>query len=221
MLYLCRNSHYIDKFTIYGERHSGTNFLESCIKQQFGLDLTYFFGFKHWFGFTKPEIISYHPIARSTLFIGIVRNPYDWLGAFYNAPHHVPRFNSINIKTFLNNEWYSIDNNEQEIKYDRNFTTKPNKRYINIFELRKIKCEYLSQMMPLFAKNYVLISYDSFLKNHYNYLNIIGSRFHLKKIGTPPTPYAKTSYNFDLDIKNLIDSSLDWTVEESLGYCQK
>lgn len=215
MLYLCRDSHYIDKFTIYGERHSGTNFLESCIKQQFGLDITYFYGFKHWMGFAKPEVISYN---RQVLFIGIVRNPYDWLAAFYNAPHHVPRFNSLNINTFLTNEWYSIDCHNNEIMYDRNFTSKPYKRYHNIFEMRRTKYIYLSQVMPLIAKNYILLSYDSFLKNHTNYLNIIGNRYHLKTINKPPIPVEKKSYNFDLPIKNLINSNLDWTLEESLGY---
>jgi hypothetical protein len=219
VLQLYRNSHYIDKFTIYGERHSGTNFLESCIKQQFELELTYFFGFKHWFGFTKPEIISYHSVARSTLFIGIVRNPYDWLCAMYLAPHHVPNHNRYNFYNLLTNEWYSVDSHNQEILYDRNYKTK--QRYKNIFELRKEKCYYLSQIMPVIANNYVLLSYDSFLKNHFNYLNIIGRRFNLKNIGQPPSVIPKISAQFNHEQKNLIDSNLDWEIEESLGYFQK
>lgn len=219
MLCLCRDSHYIEKFAIYGERHSGTNFLESCIKQQFGLELTNFFGFKHWLGFCKPEVIAFN---NQILFIAIVRNPYDWLAAFYNAPHHVPLFNRVNVKTFLTNEWYSVDINDNEIVYDRNFNTpKPYVRYKNIFDMRKNKLQYLNEVMPIVAKNYVLFSYDSFLKNHYNYLNIIGKKFHLKNKGQAPKPIYKIKYNFDGTIKDLIDNNLDWTVEESLGYFQK
>lgn len=218
MLHLTRDSHYIDKFTIYGERHSGTNFLENCIKHKFGLDITYFFGFKHWFGFTKPEVISFN---RSTLFIGIVRNPYDWLGAFYNAPHHVPIDNK-QITNFFTNEWYSVDHNQNEIIYDRNFNTKkPYTRYKNIFEMRKSKLQYLNEVMPIIAKNYVLFSYDAFLKNHRNYLNIIGKRFHLKNKGQPPEPIIKNRYNFDSKINTLIDNSLDWEIEESCGFFKK
>jgi len=216
MLQLCRQYQLIERFTIYGERHSGTNFLEHCITQQFGLPLTYYFGFKHWFGFTKPEVISYH---RNVLFIGIVRNPYDWLCAMYLAPHHVPLHTRHNFYKLLTNEWYSEDGKKREILHDRNYKTK--ERYKNIFELRKEKCYYLSQIMPVIANNYILISYDSFLKNHFNYLNIIGRRFNLKNIGEPPSVIPKTSAQFNHEQKNLIDSNLDWTIEESLGYFQR
>lgn len=219
MLQLYRNSHYIDKFTIYGERHSGTNFLESCIKDQFGLELTYFFGFKHWFGFTKPEVISYHPIARSTLFIGIVRNPYDWLCAMSLAPHHAPREIRWNFNKLLTSEWYSVDDKGKEILQDRNYNTQ--QRYKNIFELRKEKCCYLNNIMPVIAKNYVLLSYDSFLKNHHNYLNIIGHRFHLKTIGKAPEPFDKKPAEFNQEQKQLIDSNIDWSIEEALGFFKR
>lgn len=219
MLQLYRNSHYIDKFTIYGERHSGTNFLESCIKDQFGLELTYFFGFKHWFGFTKPEVISYHSVARSTLFIGIVRNPYDWLCAMYLAPHHAPRKIRWDFNKLLTSEWYSLDDKNKEILHDRNYKTK--ERYKNIFELRKEKCYYLNNIMPVIAQNYVLLSYDSFLKNHHNYLNIIGNRFHLIGKGKAPEPFDKPLAQFNSDQKKLIDSNIDWSIEEALGFFKR
>jgi hypothetical protein len=217
MLQLCRSKYeWIDKFTIYGERHSGTNFLEECIKKQFGLNITYFYGFKHWLGFAKPERIAYD---RHILYLGIVRNPYDWLTAFFNAPHHVPIHSRLSLESFLTNEWYSIDHNDKEIMGDRNYTTQPNlQRYKNIFELRKQKCIYLSQDMPVLASNYVLLSYDSFLKNHKTYLNIIGRRFDLKDVGSPPDLIEKRSIEMEPHIKNLIDTNLDWSVEESLGY---
>lgn len=219
MLQLYRNSHYIDKFTIYGERHSGTNFLESCIKQQFGLELTYFFGFKHFFGFTKPETISYHKIARSTLFIGIVRNPYDWLCAMYSSPYHAPRQIRRNFNTLLTSEWYSIDDKGKEILHDRNYKTK--ERYKNLFELRKEKCYYLNNIMPVIAQNYVLLSYDTFLKNHHNYLNIIGHRFNLINQGQAPEPFQKNPAQFNHQQKELIDSNIDWSIEEALGFFKR
>lgn len=219
MLQLHKDPHFIEKFTIYGERHSGTNFVEQCFKSKFGLDITYFFGFKHWMGFCKPELISYR---REVLFIGIVRNPYDWLLSFFNAPHHVPRDNCLNIKNFLTNEWYSLDHLNNEIMGDRNYTTQPNlQRYKNIFELRKQKCIYLSQIMPVIAKNYILLSYDNFLKNYDNFLNIIKNAYHLKTVGNPPTLIPKNSLEIDPNIKKIIDDNLDWAVEESLGFYKR
>jgi hypothetical protein len=219
MLQLYQSSSYIERFTIYGERHSGTNFLDQCIKQTFGLDLTYFYGFKHWFGFTKPETIRYHP-KYPVLFIGIVRNPYQWLQAFYNAPHNIPRENRVSFRHFLNNEWYSVDNNNNEIMQDRNFNTRPNLvRYKNIFELRQQKNKYLLEIMPIIAQNYALISYDSFVRNQQNHLNILQHRFNLRRINDPPEVLPKQKYILpEGEIKDLIDNNIDWSAEEPLGY---
>lgn len=215
---LYRDPHYIHNFTIYGERHSGTKLLEQCINTRFGLNATYFYGFKHWYGFTRPEIISYH---RETLFIGIVRNPYDWLGAFYTGPHHVPRSNLTKFSSFLSNEWYSVDNYNNEILHDRNFlSNKPYTRYKNIFEMRKIKARYLYETMPVIAKNYILLSYEDILRNATNLFNIIGRAYNLKIVGNLPEIYAKSRYTYstDYDSKNLINSNLDWETEINLGY---
>lgn len=219
MIQLYQSSSYIDRFTIYGERHSGTNFLEQCIKQTFGLELTYFYGFKHWFGFTKPETIRYHA-KYPVLFIGIVRNPYQWLQGFYNAPHHVPKQNRSSFYKFLTNEWYSVDQHGYEMMHDRNFATRPNlTRYKNIFELRQQKNKYLLEVMPIIAQNYVLISYDSFIKNQHNHLNILKYRFNLSQINDSPIVHQKQKYILlDGQIKELINNNIDWSVEEPLGY---
>lgn len=220
MFQLYADSHYIEKFTIYGERHSGTNFLEQCIKSEFGLDITYFYGHKHFFGFNKPETIRYK--NRGVLFFGIVRDPYNWLSAFYNAPHHVPQQNRFNFTSFLTNEWYSVKLNGDEILDDRNFNTQPNPiRYKNIFELRKTKYEYLVDILPFVAQNYVLLRYEDFIRNHRKYLGIIQDRFRLKKIGNAPDAFVKRNIEVNDLEKSIIDSNLDWSVEETLGYYQR
>jgi hypothetical protein len=219
MLQLLRtHTCYIEKFVIYGERHSGTNFLEKCIKDQFAIDKTEFYDNKHFFGWSKPEVITYK--GRHTLFIGIVRNPYDWISAMISLPHHVEYTRILNIDKFLLDEWYSIDYHDKEILEDRNYTNR--KRYKNIFEMRKYKYLFLSQIMPLIARNYVLLSYDSFLKNHNNYLNIIGNRFDLKTKGIPPeVDKDKKPYNINNHILDIINNNIDWDIEASLGFFRK
>lgn len=219
MLQLIReHTCYIEKFAIYGERHSGTNFLEQSIKQKFNLSRTEFYDNKHFFGWTKPEVIKYK--ARHILFIGIVRNPYDWIMAMINLPHHIHHRRLADINSFLLGEWYSTDYHDKEILTDRNYTNK--QRYKNIFEMRKFKYEFLSQIMPVIANNYILISYDSFIKNHYNYLNIIGNRFDLKTVGDPPNvEYNKPSYYISDHILEIINNNIDWSLEASLGYFKK
>lgn len=220
MLQICSSkSAYIDKFVLYGERHSGTNFLEQCFKQRFGLERTEYYGNKHFFGWTKPEIITYHKSSLHILYVGIVRNPYDWIMAMINLPHHIHRNRLLDIPHFLTSEWYSTDYHDQEILHDRSFIT--NQRYKNIFDMRTTKYKYLSEIMPIIAHNYVLLSYDTWLKNYENYINIISNRFCLKKVGILPSLENKNPYLIRPDIKSIIDSNTDWDLENSLGFSKR
>lgn len=217
MIQIYRDSHFIEKFSIYGERHTGTKFLEESIQSTFNIDITSFFGFKHWMGFTKPEIITYK--NRGVLFFGTIRHPYDWLNSFFKLPHHVPKHNRNTFENFLLNEWYSIDQNKQEILKDRNLLTAPDYiRYKNIFELRKVKLEYLTFAMPEIAKNYVLTTYEFMTNYHHQFINLISNRFSLLKIGTPATPIIRPKIVLDQNIKHIIDSNIDWSLESIFGY---
>jgi hypothetical protein len=65
------------------------------------------------------------------------------------------------------------------------------------------------------------LSYDSFLKNHNNYLNIIGNRFDLKTKGTPPeVDKNKKMYIVNDHILDIINNNIDWEVEASLGFLE-
>ena len=213
MLQICSGSSaYIDKFVIYGERHSGTNFLEQCFKQTFDLDRTEYYGNKHFFGWAKPETISFR--GKHTLFIGIVRNPYDWIMAMNRLPHHVPKQN-IGLPQMLLNEWYSVLGGN-EILTDRNYTSK--NRYKNIFELRKTKLLFLVEIMPVIASNYILLSYEEFIHNHYFILNLIGHRYNLHKANKTAPPGQIKKRLVPDDIKKIIDDNIDWNVEKLVGY---
>ena len=99
-----------------------------------------------------------------TLFIGIVRNPIYWINSFSRELHHIPNENKA-LSSFLHNEFYSIDENTNNIVLqDLNYVTL--KKYINIFELRKMKNFYLLNVMPKKVKNYILINYESLLYNY-------------------------------------------------------
>lgn len=220
MLQLYRSKYeYIKEFVIYGERHSGTKFLEQSIQSLFQIPKTGFFGHKHWMGFAKPERIWYE---RHTLFLGIVRDPYDWLLALYDLPHHIPRHNRNNFKRFLLNEHYSVDQNEQEILQDRNFAHSHKPRYKNIFELRSNKLVYLNEIMPDLASNYVFMTYENLIANYYHIMNIISCRFDLKKKGKvlQPNPIKHRGFRKEED-KKIITDNIDWDAERKVGYHPK
>ena len=84
--------------------------------------------------------------------------------------------------------------------------------------MRTTKYQYLSETMPIIAHNYLLLSYDSWLKNYHKYLTIIGNRFNLKNIGEEPALENKVPYLVPSRIKDIINNHADWSVEESLGF---
>lgn len=172
-------------FTIYGERCSGTNYLESLILENFNIELTWKYGWKHFFGF--------HNLSNSdnTLFICIVRNPVDWLNSLYRDKWHIEHYKSL--RDFFTKEFYSTTNiyrkngeltnqlkygiltkignpiiiynkkKKLEIMEDRNIFTK--KRYCNIFEMRKNKLKFMIDVLPLKVKHYILVKYEDLISN--------------------------------------------------------
>ena len=92
----------ITKFTILGERRSGTNFLEECILKNFDINLTWEYGWKHFFGFNTYEN------SDDTLFIAIVRDPHTWMNSLYRKPFHLQKNLRKNIHNFLNDEFWSF-----------------------------------------------------------------------------------------------------------------
>lgn len=181
-------------FKIYGERCSGTNFLEHAIKKNFNLKyIPKKFGNKHFFGFNNFED------SDDVLFIGIVRNPYKWINSLYKNPWHINYETCKNINNFLNREFYSyypnnkrsnrcleinyltksqLESSNKEILNDRHIYTK--KRYKNIFELREVKIKFLLYEMPNKVKNYIFIKYEDLRDNYQDTLIKISNKFNLK-----------------------------------------
>lgn len=166
----------ITKIAIYGERCSGTNYLENIIKINFDIELTKDYGHKHFFGFNNLSN------SDDTLFICIVRNPYDWFNSFYQNPHHLCLDVRKNTTNFLNNTIFSFNdaNNSdesKEIMKDRNIYT--NERYKNILELRHLKLKYLIETLPLQVKNHIIIRYEDIIDDFDNQMNRL-LNFNLK-----------------------------------------
>ena len=237
----------IKKFAILGERCSGTNFLEELITHNFNVSYTTEHGSKHFFCFEDYS----HKNTGDTLFIGIIRNPVYWLNSFSKEQYHVPEHNRKNLTSFLFNEFYSVhdeidttttlldsnifimNNKFYTHKYnmnknDLNYTT--GKKYKNIFELRKIKNEYLINIMPTKVENYILVNYEDLLYNKEITLNTIKQKFNLIQSNSSfvsVQKYKKSdTYNFVTQrqitftpaVVKMIWNNLDTDQENNLGY---
>ena len=233
----------ITKVTIFGERCSGTNYLEEVINKNFHINLTNDYGNKHFFC-----VNDYHDKdTTNTLFIGIIRNPIYWLNSFSKELYHVPETNRQSLTNFLFNEFYSVhdeptDNNNQSLlnmnkqlvtsyplnRADLNYKT--GFKYKNIFELRKLKNVYLINILPQKVHNYILIKYEDLLYNFDKTLTDVQTRFNLmpkNETFLNVTKYKKSEtytfvkqrqITFSPEMVNLIWKNLDVAQENQLGY---
>jgi len=165
----------IKKFTILGERCSGTNYLEELITDNFNIQITWDYGWKHFFGFYD---FKQSEEENETLFIGIVRSPIEWIDSFFLSQHHIPN-KPKPLYNFLFDEFYSVDDNKKIINKDLNYITK--QKYKNIFELRFLKNYYLLRIMPTKVKHFILINYENLRDNTENVLDMIKTKFTLEK----------------------------------------
>ena len=219
----------ITEFKILGERCTGTNFLEEELTYNF-LDLTYRDNdfHKHFFCLYDFELNA--DITDRVIYIGIVRNAIDWIYSFYNNPHNVDKAITNNINDFTTKEFssYNFVNNQYVLIYnDLNYIN--GEKYRNIFECRKIKNDFLLNVMPHSVKHYMLIKYEDLRDNTTQTLNKIKEKFKLEKISNEYTivkhykknknvTYSRKDNTFDANTKKFIIDNLDIETEKLLGY---
>lgn len=181
----------IEKFTIYGERCSGTNYLQKLLTANFEATFVENYGQKHFFG--KNQAFE---DSDDTLFVCICREPIKWINSMYREMHYIPlKYEKISdeerIHKFLNEEFWSADE-KKELMEDRNIYT--GERYKNVFEMRQTKLQYLIDDLPKFVKHYIFIRYEdlcSDLKSTLQQLQEKGLR-------------KKDESKFPIDIKNYV-----------------
>jgi len=166
----------LNKYTIYGERCSGTNYLENIININFDINITWEYGWKHFFGFQNEKLKN----SDDTLFICIIRDPVDWINSFYREKHHLPlRYKKKlskeeTLNEFLNKKFWSFNDGNKnrdvskEIMEDRNIFN--GKRYKNIFELRHFKIKWMFENLPKKVKHYIIIKYEDLINDFNNTL---------------------------------------------------
>ena len=109
-------------YTIFGERNSGTNYLRSVLEANLAIPFTQVYGFKHWFikglyprsrpnTTTDNECIKSIDQGAHTLFILIIRNPFDWLAAMYARPYHIPHASRTSLFDFIQAPYLSYEVN--------------------------------------------------------------------------------------------------------------
>jgi len=195
----------IRRVVLYGERCSGTNYLEQLLLANFDVEIVSGYGHKHFFGFHNLEN------SDDVLFIGIVRNLHDWIGSLYHHRHHLPPDLCRDATTFLSHEFYSVDEEGREIMTDRNLET--GGRYRNIFEMRHVKNRFLVESMPGLVRHYRLITYEDLLRDLRGIMSSLSSLLRTRPgiefpVNIPyykdqkDTPFHKKTYH-DFDPRDI------------------
>lgn len=210
--YTTTNSNAITNFTIYGERHSGTNWLEKLINRSFHIPITWKYGHKHFFGCCDWTQLN---SAKNTLFIGIVRNVYNWIGAMRKIPYHLSSKNVIDISP-----WESNKGIDSRLSFcDSDWYTK--KKYIDIFDMRSDKIEFMYLYMPYLVDNYIFIRYEDLIDNTKDILQLISI---LYKLNIHQNQYQNSDvskislYKLSEHYFKSINDRTKWQTENMIGY---
>lgn len=217
IVHIQSNNEPIIDFALMAERHCGTNFLNKYVTQTYHIPNNLSFGHKHFFGF-NDEYISNN--SRNTLFIGIVRNPYDWIMAMHKIPWHMRKYdghpNPIDtleklLCNKIRNFW-----DKKETNHDRHISK--NRLYKNIFELREDKNNYLINKLPTITYNYILLNYEILYKNIKLFTDTINNNFRINSAHIDNN-FIPNIYNIpNIKILNIINNNLIWNTENKLGY---
>lgn len=139
----------IKKFQVFGERRSGTNFLETLIEKNSYLKKVWLYGWKH-------GVPAFPVFPAECLFIVVVREPIEWIRALYSAPFEADlKVKKRNFQDFIRLEWegrfYLKGSNWRRLSYklepgvgagetlqlDRHPIT--GKQFSNVMEMRNVK----------------------------------------------------------------------------------
>lgn len=215
------------EFTIMGERCSGTHYLQYGLL--FNFEVNYVKTYKHFY-YTNDcmEDIKKNP---DRIYLCVVRDPVEWVDSFFKRLHHVPPENKKSIESFIRNPFYSIHEEgelkNKEMMEDRHLIT--GERYLDIFQLRKVKNDFYLKTLITLSKNVMIIKYEDIRDDYEKTLDQIANRFHLKKKnetyrpvtqykGTYIAKYVKKPILLSNEIKKEIWEKVDKEQELEIGY---
>jgi hypothetical protein len=151
----------IEKYCVFGERCSGTTYLENLIESNFGLPRTDEFGIKHLWNMTD------FTGSDTTLFIGIEREMLSWLDSIARSPHQVQPYCPLDYNTLFFKPFRSY------------WQYKVVDEYENIIECRTTKSNIILNLFPKVLRYYYFIKYEDLVAEPIAFLELIKNKFNL------------------------------------------
>jgi hypothetical protein len=180
---------------IYGERNTGTNYLEKLIKINFDVtvlpgnvpkrikrlrqnklgdepnrDLYFFLTQRRNLGW-KHKCVNPQSLKRrgsGVLFITLTKNPYSWLLSLYNRPYHNKR--TLSFSDFLRSEWKTVGREDCRSRFPNPIELWNTKNGAYISLARELRTECLR--------------YEDLLRNPESILRLLSERYGVSRFGT-------------------------------------
>ncbi|MCK6553650.1 hypothetical protein L6Q96_03560 [Candidatus Binatia bacterium] len=178
----------IARIQIFGERCSGTNYLEHLLRRNVpDVPLTWDFGWKHFFH--KPGVET----AADCLFVVVYRNPFDWLRSLNRSPWHAaPALWNLDFAAFVRAPWWCVYDEHwpvergdprygTELMFERSPET--GERFANVVRLRSAKIRNWEALREV-AANTAYVRYEDLNARPAEFVESLCSRFGLPRLPT-------------------------------------
>jgi hypothetical protein len=226
----------VTHFQVFGERRSGTNFLNKLIADNLRAFPTRKYGWKHGH-------FCYPAISSNALIVVVVRDPYDWLVSMYTTQfHYAQHLRSLRFSEFIRQPWETIaaptpqawiwfgydhrPNLQGEImQLDRHPIT--GRQFRNIIEMRSVKLHSHLGILNR-AENVCILRLEDTRRNSTKVVDKISKIFDIEvkgeyrmiseKIGPKSNPKRIAVSDIAADDLRFIRSELDHDLERCLGY---
>ena len=233
------NKNTITNFTIFGERNSGTKYLEKTLRKMLKIKYTKEYGFKHWYikgiyprgvnnTTTDNECIKDINDSDNTLFILIVRNVYDWVNSMYKKPHHMKNIDKSSMYNFISKKYMCYEDEREKntlwIKNKQHRYPYFIEESKNLIKLRNLKNTHFLNLRNR-VKYFYIIRQEHLLNDIKRMIKQYGLKYnflHLPNYKKPKT-YSldkKTVSYINKNLKNEIDSKF-YRVKYSFGHLNK
>lgn len=150
------------------------------------------FNISNLFGYNKEYTKFLYNQTKTTYFIFLVRNPYDWYLSLKSSllrPNNY-FFDNKNLESFVSDKnmrkFNDILMSEQKYIWNNGynnqsvdlseFNSNNGKKFKNIFEMRNFKNNYILNVVPKFLKNYSIIRYEDFILHEHIILKKLEER---------------------------------------------
>ena len=224
----------VRRVQLYGQRCSGTNYLQRLIEQNLpGLKVSFCFGYKH----STPK--NLHQPHDDCLFCVIYRDPYTWLQSLHqNAWHAHPRMRDAPFSEFIRLPWHCIYDHEsctppddpmygKEMMHERH--PESGLRYANVMQMRSDRIRRW-QFLSARVKHFWWVQYESLCRLPELMIDDLaeaaGRRrcrpfrpvIQYKGIRSCPAYVPKRYAPISTADRAFITAELNWRVENRIGY---